>query len=33
MPKYQDLYQDLAKKIWEGTIKEDTWLPSEPQLM
>ena len=33
MPKYQDLYQDLAKKILEGTIKEDTWLPSEPQLM
>lgn len=33
MPKYQDLYQDLARKIREGDFKPDTWLPSEPNLM
>ena len=33
MPKYQDLYKDLASRIRKGTIKEGSWLPSEPMLM
>lgn len=33
MPKYQDLYHDLAAKIRKGVYKEGTWLPSEPMLM